>query len=264
MALALLALLPACAPALRELPPVGVLGQQTGAPVTAAPRDQVNALLAEAEGLFAKRPAMSAVTKAYGSFLSAARADDTRVEGLLGAARVAAWMIEHEPGEERRSILSVEAVQASQWCAARASSTKDTAAAIECKYRLALALGQQARERRSTAKDGLERMIALLEEVIAKAPTLDKAGGHRVLALLLLRAPGWPAGPGDPDTALEHARKADALVPNDADNLMVLAEARAEARLAYERAASIARERAAAGDPDAADILDAAAKALRK
>lgn len=268
---ACVALAAACAPALRPPPPVAAIGERSGAPtaVAGSPAD-VAALLTEAERLFALRPDMRAVTQAYGTFLSAARADDARVEGLLGAAKTAAWMIEHEPDEERRSVLATEAVQACQWCLERLSGSAADGLLTQCKYRLALALGQQARERRSTAQDGLERMVALLEGVIAADPRLDKAGGRRVLALVLLRAPGWPAGPGDHEAALEHAREADALVPDDADNLLVLAEALADngapaqARAAYERAAAIARERAAAGDPDAADIIDAATRALKK
>lgn len=267
-AVSCLAVASACAPALREPPPVAALGDRSGADTHPASPADVDRLLAEGDALFARRPDMASVRAAYAAFLSAARADEARVEGLLGASRVAAWMIEHEPDATRRSVLATEAVQACQWCLARTADGPAGLSRIECTYRLALALGQQARERQSTAKDGLDRMTALLEGVIEQAPLLDKAGGHRVLALLLLRAPGWPAGPGDPETALEHARAADALVPDDADNLMVLAEAWAEngnparARTVYERAAAIARERAAAGDPDAADIIAAAARAL--
>ena len=137
-----------------------------------------------------------------------------------------------------------------------------------CTYRLALAIGQQARERSSTALDGLKQMTALLEQVIAAAPLLDAAGGHRVLALVLLRAPGWPTGPGDPDAALEHARQADTLAPDRAQNLLALAEALArtgapdQARGVYERAARLAGDRAAAGDPDAVDLHQSAVRAL--
>jgi cytochrome c-type biogenesis protein CcmH/NrfG len=105
--------------------------------------------------------------------------------------------------------------------------------------------------------------------VAARAPTLDAAGGHRVLALVLLRAPGWPTGPGDPDAALEHARQADSLVPSNAQNLLALGEALAatdhaeEARAAYARAESIARTLAAGGDPDAAEWAESAARTLR-
>jgi len=111
--------------------------------------------------------------------------------------------------------------------------------------------------------------MPLLDQVIARAPTLDAAGGHRVMALVLLRAPGWPTGPGDPDAALEHARKADALVPDEAQNLLALAEALAatdqpeEARKIYARAEVIARTAAAEGHPDAFEWADTAARALR-
>ena len=258
-------LLVACAPALRELPPIAALGDRSGAtPPGAAAPTGVNGLLAEADALFARRPDMQAAAQAYSTFLAAARADESRVDGLLGAARTAAWIIEHDLSSQRRGVLATEAVQACQWCLRRAPSQ------LMCRYRLALALGQQAREHPSTANDGLRKMIALLEDVIAADPRLDKAGGHRVLALVLLRAPGWPAGPGDPDAALEHARRADDLAPNDADNLLVLGEALTEAgapeqaRIACQRAMKIARDRADAGDPDAADLIESLARALRK
>ena len=264
LAAAGLGLVCACAPALRKPPPVAVLGNPAGAAAPAASsRADVDRLLADAEAAFGRRPDMREATTAYSTFLAAARADETRVEGLLGAARTAGWIIEHEPGEERRTRLATEAVQACQWCVTRAP------ASIACRYRLALALGQQARERPSTSKDGLTKMIALLEEVAAEDPTHDNAGPHRVLALVLLRAPGWPAGPGDPEAALVHARKANELAPDDADNLLVLGEALAknddptQARLAYARAQAIARTRAAAGDPDASEIVTSADRALR-
>ncbi len=96
---------------------------------------------------------------------------------------------------------------------------------IDCDYRLALALGQQARERPATAADALPRITALLAQVVAAAPELDEAGGQRVLALVLLRAPGWPVGPGDPEQGLAQAREAVRLSPAYPPNLLALAEA---------------------------------------
>ena len=128
---------------------------------------------------------------------------------------------------------------------------------------------QQARERRSTGADALPRIVSLLEEVIAEAPRLDDAGGHGVLGLVLLRAPGWPAGLGDPGAGLEHARKADELVPDNPQNLLVLGEALAAngstdgARLAYGRAETLARAAAAAGNPDAVEWAQSATRALK-
>jgi tetratricopeptide (TPR) repeat protein len=262
-----------CARALHEPPPLTAIGPASApageraaassASVPAASPADVDGLLGDAAAAFARRPGAGAASDSLDLYLRAARADDVRVEGLLGAAEASAWLIEHEADAARREQLATEAVQICQWCVRREPER------IECTYRLALAIGQQARERSSTALDGLKRMLPLLEQVIARAPTLDAAGGHRVMALVLLRAPGWPTGPGDPDAALEHARKADALVPDEARNLLALAEALAAtdqpeaARTAYARAESIAKAGVAAGNPDAAEWADTAARALR-
>jgi tetratricopeptide (TPR) repeat protein len=261
---AVLSLLAACAPALHEPAPVADLGRTAArAPIETPPAAEVDSVLREADAAFARRPDATAVSKALDLFLAAARADDGRIEGLLGAAQASAWLIEHETDSSRRAALAAEAVQACQWCQRRAP------ASIDCKYRLALALGQQARERRSTGLDALPKIVALLEEVIAAAPLMDNAGGHRVLALALLRAPGWPTGPGDPDAALEHARKADELAPDLPENLLALGEALAAtgspepARLAYTRAEELAKKLAASGDPDAREWAEAAVRARK-
>ena len=251
-----------CAPALREPAPLTALGGAHVPAAGATPGDaSVDELLSQAEASFGRRPDASQVAAARELFLAAARADESGVGGLLGAARASAWLIEHEKDGTRRATLASEAVQVCQWCLRRAPTR------IECTYRLALALGQQARERSSTALDALPRIVALLEQVIAADPMLDGAGGHRVLALTLLRAPGWPAGPGDPNAGLEHARQADALAPELPVNLLVLGEAlektgdAPEAGRVYERAEALAKVRAAAGDPDAGEWVSSASAA---
>ena len=260
-------LLAGCASALREPPPVAMIGGATAADEAPTPGSaDIPHLLREAEGCFGRRPDPVEVARARTLFLAAAQADDTRVEGLLGAARVTAWLVEHEADAARRAVLATEAVQVCQWCLHRAADS------IECRYRLALALGQQARERPATAADALPRIVTLLEEVVSAAPLLDDAGGHRVLALLLLRAPGWPAGPGDPERGLEHARAAVGLAAEHPPNYLVLGEAlgsngqRQEARAAYRRAEELARRRIAAADTDAAEWAvqaEAAARGLQ-
>lgn len=257
VAIAVLAV--ACASALREPPPVAGIGQPLPASVTAP---DVEHLLAEAEAAFTRRPDVAEVGHARELFLGAAQADEARVEGLLGAMRAIAWLVEQESDGERREDLATEAVQLGQWCERRAPDTP------ECAYRLALAVGQQARERPATAHDGLKVMIDLLERVAATAPDLDAAGPDRILALVRLRAPGWPAGPGDPEAALDSARRAVARAGAYPPNQMVLGEAlgangrSAEARAAYERALALAEARLAAGDPDAAGWQREIASAL--
>ena len=150
------------------------------------------------------------------------------------------------------------AVEAAQWCGRRAPASP------ACDYALAQALGQQARESPSTSRDGLERMVKALERAAAADPGLDSGGPARVLALVHLRAPGWPLGPGDAEAGLAFAEKAVALAPDHPPNQLVLAEALArngrarEAGAAYARALALAREREAAGDPDAPEwVADA-------
>ena len=112
-------------------------------------------------------------------------------------------------------------------------------------------------------------MVAALRRAIASEPRLDGAGPHRVLALVYLRAPGWPAGPGDTLAGLAEARLAVTLAPEHPANQFALAEAlrrngRAdEARTAYALALDLARDRGAAGDPDATEWLAEATKGPR-
>ena len=258
----------ACASALKEPPPVEALGGTPAAPegvvATTAPEGAGAApgpdeLLRRADAAWAGRgdasSAQAAVGQARQFYLAAARADEADVAGLIGAARATTWLVEHEADAGRRAELATTAVQAGQWCQRRAPGDP------RCDYWLALALGQQARERQATALDGVDRMIELLRKTIAADPAHDEAGAHRALALVLLRAPGWPAGPGDAEAALAEARAAVAMRPDFPPNQLVLAEALARngdpdgASAALDRGAALARTRREAGDPDAAEWL---------
>lgn len=257
-----LCVLAACTSALKEPPPVAELGAP-GAQQTVenlGPGD----VLAHADLEFAKMPDPAAVERAQELYLEAARFEDAPVESYLGAARATAWLIEHTDDGARRKELATRGVQIGQWCRRLYPSVS------ECTYRLALAVGQQARERAATATDGLDVMVELLHEVIAEAPELDFAGGQRVLALVLVRAPGWPTGPGDPEYALEFAEAAVEAFPDYPPNQLVLGEAlldndrREEAKLTLERGIELARASFAAGDPEAADWISQAEEALAK
>jgi hypothetical protein len=155
------------------------------------------------------------------------------------------------------------ALDASQWCGRRA---KGSAA---CDYALAQALGQQARERPATAHDGINKMVEALRRAISTEPGLDDAGPHRVLALVYLRAPGWPLGPGDAEQGLAEAREAVARSPDHPPNQLALGEGlkkngrSVEARAAYERALSLAQARDG-DDPDAPEWVAEAEQALAR
>lgn len=243
-----------CASALKEPPPISTLQREDRGTAPA------NALLQEAEEEFAKRPDPAAVRRSEGLCLAAANADETQVEGLLCAMRAKAWLAEREKGVKDRTELSVSAVHAGQWCLRREP------ASAPCKYWLAVALGLQARDRPVTAEDGLKRMVQLLREAAGEAPLLDEAGPERVLALLLVRAPGWPVGPGDAEGAIPHARKAVELRPDYPPNQLALGEVllnngdKAGGKAALLRAIDLAGNPPWSSDPDApAWIADARA-----
>jgi hypothetical protein len=169
-----------------------------------------------------------------------------------------------EPSADRRATMSTEAVALGQRC------EQSAAGSAQCDYGLALALGVQARERPATAHDGLARMVEHLERARAREPGLDHAGPERVLGLVLVRAPGWPTGPGDPETGLELVQKAAARDPAYAPNWLAVAEAAdamgdANARKeAAQTGAELAEKAAQAGEPDAATWQHDAQKWLSK
>jgi len=99
-------------------------------------------------------------------------------------------------------------------------------------------------------------MLATLTRVESADPNYDEAGPARVQALVLIRAPGWPLGPGDAEAGLAAARRAVALRPLYPPNLLALAEALAKtgdsggARENYRRARDAALALPAAPDRD--------------
>lgn len=255
-AVALLAV--GCAPALREPPPIETLA---GHPPPSTAMADTPTLLANADALWGRRPDVAAVRRAEGLYLDAAAANGGAA-ALIGATRAKVWLVDHEPDPKARDALAVAAVHTAQWCGRLAPEDP------RCDYWLAIAVGIQAREVRQTAEDGLKTMVAALDRAIERDPTYDRAGPERVLALVLLRAPGWPLGPGDPESGLDEARKAVALDPDYPPNQLALAEALAatkhkeESRATYAKALALAKTAAAAGDPDAASWVEEARRAL--
>jgi tetratricopeptide (TPR) repeat protein len=249
----------ACSPALREPPSIASLATRPGGPAS-----DPAAILRDADAAWGRRPDAGAVRDAEALYLQAAQADSKDVTALIGAARVKAWLADHQSDSKHREEIAVSCVQTAQWCGKRQPENAG------CNYWLAIAVGLQAREIRATADDGLKKMVPLLERAIDEDASYDQGGPERILALVLVRAPGWPLGPGDPELAIEHAKKAVALAGDYPPNVLALGEAlmamkdRPGAREAYGRARKLAESQKGGGDPDAPEWIAQADQALAK
>jgi hypothetical protein len=255
-ALTALASLAGCAHALKEPPALTeVLGGARG-----HGPGEVDALLAQGDAFFARRTVPSA-RDAQGEFTAAAAADPARRDALVKAIATWVWLTDHEPGSAERLDAAARAVQAAQWCGRRWPD------AASCDYWRGAALGVQARERPSTGLSALPEIEAAFKRAAERAPLLEEAGPDRALALLYLRAPGWPTGPGDPALGLLHARRAVELSPDHPPNHLALGEAltangEPEAGEVFRRARTLAQRIQGPREAEAREWIDEASRAL--
>jgi tetratricopeptide (TPR) repeat protein len=245
----------ACAHSLRTPPPIESIAsppQGTGAH-----------LFAGAAAAWARRADPAQAAAAEDLYLQAARAGPRDPESYAGAIRAKAFRLGREKDPSERARLAEGAVAVGQLC------EENVRASPLCDYWLAAALGLQARERTATAHDALPHMVDLLRRAARGDPAVDRGGPQRLLALVLLRAPGWPLGPGDAEAALPEAQSAARIAPDHPPNQLALGEAlqkngrAAEARAAYSEALRLATGAALRDDPDAAGWADDARAALR-
>jgi hypothetical protein len=116
-----------------------------------------------------------------------------------------------------------------------------------CLYYHAIALGLKARAHPLQANEALKAMLEALDAAEAAGPDFDQAGPARVKALVLVKAPAWPLGPGDAEAGLASARRAVALRPGYPPNVLALAETLAKsgdtqgARDAYRHAQELSQ-----------------------
>ncbi len=171
------------------------------------------------------------------------------VEGLAAAIAADARRSETQADSKVREQLSADAGRDAEACLTRAPE------AAACLYYHAVALGLEARVHPLHAAPLLKTMLDSLAAAEAADPSYDHAGAARVRALVLLKAPSWPLGPGDPDAGLMAARRAVEIEASYPPNELALAEALSKtgdaggARRAYALARQLA-EAAASADRD--------------
>jgi hypothetical protein len=177
-------------------------------------------------------------------------AEPSSVAALAAAIEANARRSDHEPDSKIRGELAAEATRDAEACRAREPQ------AAACLYGRAIALGLEARTHPTRAGEFLSDMLDTLGRAESADPNYDQAGPARVRSLVLIRAPGWPLGPGDAEAGLVAARRAVTLQPLYPPNLLALAEASAKtgdksgARENYARAHDAALALPAAADRD--------------
>jgi len=144
------------------------------------------------------------------------------VEQLAAAVAADAHRSDAETDSKIRDELAADAGRNAQACLERAPQ------AAACQYYDAVALGLKARAHPLQAGEALKAMLEALNRAEATDPAYDQAGPARVKALVLIKAPAWPLGPGDAEAGLISALRAAALRPNYPPNVLALAEALAK------------------------------------
>jgi hypothetical protein len=163
------------------------------------------------------------------------------IEGLAAAIAANAERSDHESDPKVRGELAAEAGRDAAACLAREPQ------AAACLYGRAIALGLEVKVHPLRAGELLKDMLTALDAAEAANPNYDQAGPSRVRALVLIRAPTWPLGPGDPEAGLAAARNSVTLQPQYPPNLLAMAEALAKtgdangARESYARARDVAQ-----------------------
>jgi hypothetical protein len=152
----------------------------------------------------------------------APEAQTLSVAALAAAIQMDAKRSDHEPDSKIRGGLAQDAGRDADACLAREPQ------AAACLYGHAIALGLEARVHPTRAGESLAGMLDALARADAVDPDYDEAGPARVRALVLIRAPGWPLGPGDAEAGLAAARRAVSQRPLYPANLLALAEALAK------------------------------------
>jgi hypothetical protein len=193
---------------------------------------------------------------------STAAAASMSVEQLAAAVAEDARRSDTETDAKIREQLATDAGRDAQACLERAPQ------AAACLYYHAIALGLEARAHPLRAGEALKSMLDALTGAEAADAQIDEAGPARVKALVLIKAPAWPLGPGDAEAGLASARGAVSLKPQYPPNVLALAEALAKtgdtrgAREAYGRARDLCQ--ALPPSPDRDDWLRQAEQALGK
>lgn len=173
------------------------------------------------------------------------------VDELIAAVAADSKRSDRETDSRMREQLAADAGRNADACIALEPKSAG------CQYYHGIALGLEAKAHPTRAGALLKSMLDALSGADVTDPNYDRAGPARVRALVLVRAPGWPLGPGDADSGLAAAHRAVSLQPGYPPNVLALAEAQNKtgdthgAQESYAHARTLAQALPPGGDRDA-------------
>ena len=202
-------------------PPPQTLEDLLGPEVSSTPPDPdaARSYLQSGDADWAGREVITSVESARLAYWRAALSDPDLLEAYWKAARASILLGE----EATKKLERVDAFRQGLQIA-RLAIDRD-ASLPEPHYYYALNLGLLAREHPSRGTASIREMIPHLETAAEADPGLDHGGPLRTLALVYLRAPGWPVSVGDEKASLDYAHQAVEEAPDYPGNHLALAEA---------------------------------------
>jgi hypothetical protein len=151
--------------------------------------------------------------------------DNHPIPTATSVAELAAAIAEDAKRSDRATDAKTRGDLAADASAQAAACLDRDPQQVACLYGHAVALGLEARAHPTQADKRLNAMLGALGSAEAADAGYDEAGPARVRALVLVRSPGWPLGPGDTEEGLIAARRAVQLRPQYPPNQLALGEA---------------------------------------
>jgi len=258
--LILLALLaaPACGPARRAPEPVDLGGH--------ALPGTISGLLQVAESSFDYCGPVGTVQRSLAAAETALAKVPDHPEASLHAARAAVWLLEFDESLDKAARRDL---------AGRGVGFAETALAangesVETVFLCGALLGLQLETARVPGPGKVSRVHEYFERAVELDPLFSDGAPLRALGTLLVKAPSWPAGPGDVERGIELLTRAVLEHRDDPANHYYFGEAlladgrRQEAERSFLYAAHLCRDSAVPCTAICAKYARAAREQVRK
>lgn len=142
------------------------------------------------------------------------------IDSRLQGSRLCLLLATRDADPSKREKLAAEGVRFAEQAIANGGDGNG-----EVHYYLAANLGFVVRDQITLAMENMPTLKREMERALALSPDVDDGGPLRLLGMLYLKAPAWPAGFGDGDKALELLQEAVRKFPDHPLNRLFLGQA---------------------------------------